>query len=533
MLCGLPKNRIRGRYFLNMTCTGVDMTRSILNYLEESTLNYGSKTACADEHTAFTYEELTDRVKRVASALVEKIEPRTPVPVFMDKSCDALCCFMGAVYAGCFYVMLDQTQPAARISMILETLDAKLIIATEKTAAKVEKLGSSGEVLLVEDLFSHEICQEKIDATREQALDIDPLYAIFTSGSTGVPKGVLVSHRSVIDFIDQFTELFHITDKDVIGNQAPFDFDVSVKDIYSALKTGATLQIIPKKMFSFPTSLLDFLDDRKVTTLTWAVSALCIVTTLNGFEYKVPSAINKVIFSGEVMPIKHLNAWRKQYPDAMFVNVYGPTEITCNCTYYIVDREFSLDEKLPMGRPFPNEKVFLLDDDNKLVTAQDKGKLGEICVSGTALSLGYYNNWEKTNQVFVQNPLNDKYIEMIYRTGDLGTFNDRGEMCFSSRKDFQIKHMGHRIELGEIETAINAVDGVERVCSIYDQDENKIVAFFKGTTDKKMITRELMKKIPKFMIPNVFVQVEEMPLTKNGKIDRKQLMNDYKGGNRE
>lgn len=513
-----------------MTCTGVDMTRSILNYLEESTTKYGSKTACADEHSSYTYDELTDRAKRVASALIEKAQPRNPVPIFMDKGCDALAGFMGAVYAGCFYVMLDQTQPAARLSMILETLDAQLIVVTEKSAAKVEKLGFSGEVLILEELFGHEINQSAIDAVRCQVLDIDPLYSIFTSGSTGVPKGVIVSHRSVIDFIDNFTEIFQITEQDVIGNQAPFDFDVSVKDIYSALKTGATLQIIPKKMFSFPTSLLDFLDDRKITTLTWAVSALCIVTTLNGFEYKVPSAIHKVIFSGEVMPIKHLNAWRKQYPDAMFANVYGPTEITCNCTYYIVDREFSLEEKLPMGQAFPNEKVFLLDDDNKLVTEKDKGKLGEICVSGTALALGYYNNWEKTNQAFVQNPLNNRYIELIYRTGDLGLFNERGEMCFSSRKDFQIKHMGHRIELGEIETVINAVDGIERVCCIYAQDENKIIAFFKGTVEKKLITRELMKKIPKFMIPNVFVQVEQMPLTKNGKIDRAQLMNDYKNG---
>jgi acyl-coenzyme A synthetase/AMP-(fatty) acid ligase len=281
-------------------------------------------------------------------------------------------------------------------------------------------------------------------------------------------------------------------------------------------------------MFSFPMNLLDYLDDRKITTLIWAVSALCIVTTLNGFEYKVPSAINKVIFSGEVMPIKHLNAWRKQYPEAMFVNVYGPTEITCNCTYYIVDRDFGLDETLPMGHAFPNEKVFLLNDEDKLVTKKHVGQLGEICVSGTALSLGYFNNKERTDQAYVQNPLNHKYLELIYRTGDLGLYNERGEMCFASRKDFQIKHMGHRIELGEIETAINAVEGVIRVCCIYDQDENKIIAFFEGTTDKKTITHELNKKLPKFMIPNVFVQVDGMPITKNGKIDRKQLMKDYK-----
>jgi len=504
------------------------MVKNILSYLEESTQKFGTKIACADENSSYTYDELNDKARRVGSALIEKSAPRNPIPIYMDKSCSALAAFMGVAYADCFYVMLDISQPAVRVNMILDTLEAKFIVVSEATVAKVEKLGYKGEVLILEELMNHEIEEGALAKTRKQAIDIDPLYSIFTSGSTGVPKGVIVSHRSVIDFIDHFTEIFNITDKDIIGNQAPFDFDVSVKDIYTTLKMGATIQIIPKKMFSFPINLLDYLEDRKVTTLIWAVSALCIVTTLNGFEYKVPSAINKVIFSGEVMPIKHLNTWRKQYPEAMFANVYGPTEITCNCTYYIVDRDFELDETLPMGQAFPNEKVFLLDDNNTLVTPENIRKLGEICVSGTALSLGYFNNKERTDQAFVQNPLNNKYIELIYRTGDLGMYNEKGEMCFSSRKDFQIKHMGHRIELGEIETAINAVEGILRVCCTYDHEESKIVAFTQGSTDKKVITHELSKKLPKFMVPNVFNQVMSMPITKNGKIDRKKLMEDHK-----
>lgn len=286
------------------------------------------------------------------------------------------------------------------------------------------------------------------------------------------------------------------------------------------------MQIIPKQMFSFPAKLLDYLEERKVTTLIWAVSALCIVTTLNGFEYKRPSYINKVIFSGEVMPIKHLNAWRAQYPDAMFVNVYGPTEITCNCTYYIIDRDYELDETLPMGKAFPNERVFLLDDNDKLIDSSREGVTGEICVSGTAVTLGYFNNREKTNQAFVQNPLNDNFNEIIYRTGDLGYYNKDGQLCFSSRKDFQIKHMGHRIELGEIEMAINAIDNVLRACCIFDKDANKILGFYEGDTDKKTIMHELMQKLPKFMIPSEFIQVT-MPITKNGKIDRKVLMDNY------
>lgn len=506
------------------------MLKNVLDYLDNSVEKYPNKIAVADEHNSFTYSQLKEKAERIGAGLLNVTSPRMAVPVYMDKSCNALAIFMGAVSAGCFYVMLDPSHPVERINMILETLGATFMVVDEKSAKKQAKLGFTGKVLSVEELLEHEVTdkdKKMLLQIRQEALDIDPLYSIFTSGSTGVPKGVVVNHRSVIDFIDCFTDTFGISENDVIGNQAPFDFDVSVKDIYSSLKCGATLQIIPKSMFSFPTRLLDYLDDNKVTTLIWAVSALCIVTTLNGFDYKVPESINKVIFSGEVMPIKHLNKWREIYPDAMFVNVYGPTEITCNCTYYIVDREFELEDVLPMGSAFPNERVFLLDENNNQICADEPKKTGEICVSGTAVTMGYFNNREKTDGAFVQNPLNPYYNEIIYRTGDLGYYNERGEMCFSSRKDFQIKHNGHRIELGEIEMAINSMDGIQRACCIYEQEQNKIYAFYEGNADNKSLTHYLVSKIPKFMIPEVLVNVEAMPLTKNGKIDRKALMEGY------
>ena len=507
------------------------MTKNVLTWLEKSADKYPDKVAVADEKEALSYQTLLMRSKCVGAVLSGITAPRKAVAVYMEKSCKTLAVFMGIVQAGAFYCLLDTKMPVLRTKGILETLEAELLITDADIQAVREKLTYTGQILNVDDLFAHEPTEteyKKLSTIRQEQLDIDPLYAIFTSGSTGVPKGVIVNHRSVIDFIECFTEAFHISDADVIGNQAPFDFDVSVKDIYSTLKCGATMQIIPKQMFSLPAVLLDYLEERACTTLIWAVSALCVVTTLNGFKYKVPSKINKVIFSGEVMPIKHLNAWRLAYPQAMFVNVYGPTEITCNCTYYIVDREFGLAETLPMGRPFPNERVFLLDEEDKLVTADTPNTTGEICVSGTAVALGYFNNREKTDSVFVQNPLNNKYNEIIYRTGDLGYYNQRGEMCFSSRKDFQIKHMGHRIELGEIDMAINAVESVRRACCIFDKDNNKILGFYEGEADKKTITHMLMQVLPKFMIPQEFVQVKAMPITKNGKIDRAALMADYK-----
>lgn len=511
------------------------MTKNVLDYLYTSKEKFPLKTAVADNVSSMTYTELVDNATTIAVALLKYTGARKAVPIYMDKSCVTLAAFMGVVMTGNFYVLLEPAHPAERIHSILDTLQADIIVTNRKNEKKAAKLEFTGNIVYIEDLLEAQVTDEdrkKLSDIKANALDIDPLYAIFTSGSTGVPKGVVVNHRSVIDFIECFTDIFGITDKDVIGNQAPFDFDVSVKDIYSSLKTGATLQLIPKMCFSFPTKLLDFLDDRKVTTIIWAVSALCIVTTLNGFEYKRPSSLNKIMFSGEVMPIKHLNAWRVQYPDAMFVNLYGPTEITCNCTYYIIDREFGLDEKLPMGKPFANERVFLLDDEDKLVDAGRPGELGEICVSGTAVTMGYLRNPEKTAAAFVQNPLNDRYLETIYRTGDLGYYSEDGELFFSSRKDFQIKHMGHRIELGEIETYMNAIEGLLRSCCIFDTDENKILGFFEiegaSELDRKGVTHALKDKVPQWMIPNVLVKVETMPLTKNGKIDRKELMKIYK-----
>ena len=286
------------------------MITSILEYLESSASRYPDKTAFADLDATCTFEELRLRARRVGTALAEHFAPRNPVPVFMEKSVDTIGMFMGAVYAGCFYVLLDTKQPAARISQILDILDSNVIVTSSKYQKDLEKLEFKGTILLTEELEKTPEDCFVLKSIRDQALDTDPLYGIFTSGSTGVPKGVVVGHRSVIDFIDCFTELFHITGEDVMGNQAPWDFDVSVKDIYSGLKTGATVQIIPKQYFSIPKNLLDFLVEREVTTIVWAVSAMCIISTLNGFTYKVPDKIKKVLFSGEVMPIKHLNIWR-------------------------------------------------------------------------------------------------------------------------------------------------------------------------------------------------------------------------------
>ena len=495
---------------------------NVLEYLEHAAKRSPSKTAVQDPDKSCTYAELLQSAQAVGSAVCGLVPPRSPVIVFTEKSVDALTAFMGIVYAGCFYVMVNPEHPASRIAQILSVTDARLVLTDEAHMGKLKESGYTRAVHSIESLLGTPIRPGRLAQIRTGSADTDPLYCNFTSGSTGVPKGVLVSHRSVIDFISYFTELFHITGEDVIGNQAPFDFDVSVKDIYSCFSTGAKLVIIPKKMFSIPMQLLDYLCEHKVTTLIWAVSALCMITTLKGFTYRVPQTVNKVLFSGEAMPVRHLNQWRKYLPDALYVNLYGPTEITCNCTYYVVEREFAKDESLPIGRPFPNERVFLLDETDNLITAPEQ--TGEVCVTGTALALGYYNAPQQTAKAFVQNPLNCTYPETVYRTGDLAYYNTDGDLVFAGRKDFQIKHMGHRIELEEIERSMGSCQGVVRACCVFDAKRNRIVAFYVGETEKDALYAELAAKLPVYMIPSVFHKMESLPVTPNGKLDRKLLL---------
>lgn len=496
--------------------------KNVLEYLEENVNLNPHKLAVIDEKHECTYEELQIRSQQIGTKLAYNIQRGEPVAVLLEKSISALAAFFGVVYAGGFYVSFHTDLPVTRLEQIQNVLKANYIITDIAHLPIAEMLFPQDRIYLIHEFRS--ICVEKelLWKIRRQMIDTDPLYANFTSGSTGIPKGVLISHRSVIDFIEIFATEFRINASDRIANQAPFDFDVSVKDIYTALKVGATLVLIPKTLFSKPKELLDYLCEHEVTTMIWAVSALCLITTFHGLDYRVPETVKRILFSGEVMPIKHLNDWRKHLPNTMFVNLYGPTEITCNCTYHILEKEDSYETGIPIGKAFDNEHVFLLDDENHEVTETDS--VGEICVRGSALALGYYHSKKQTEKAFVENPLQKAYREMIYRTGDLGKYDENGNLFFCGRKDFQIKHMGHRIELEEIERSISAIEGVQRCCCIYDEKKHRIHGFYVGEEEETVLQQQIRMKLPVFMVPNTLMKIEEFPMTKNGKIDRKQLM---------
>lgn len=491
---------------------------NVLEFLEQ--IKDKEHKGVYDEFGFASYLEIQKFSEQIGSSLAQYISINMPVAVYMEKSILALESFFGILYAGGCYSFLNPELPDERLKNIITVLDAKVIVTNEDFYSQALTLFPNFKIFKVEELKRGLCNYDILQFIRSKKIDMDPLYINFTSGSTGVPKGVVVNHHSVLDFITYFTDIFHITDEDVLANQAPLDFDVSVKDIYSALKVGANLVLVPRTYFSNPMKLMDMLVDYKVTTMIWAVSALCLISTFHGLDYKPLDHVNKVLFSGEVMPIKHLKSWMDHLPKATFVNLYGPTEITCNCTYHILDRKREYD-KIPIGNNFPNEDVFLLGNHDEVV--DEPLKVGEICVRSSELALGYFNNWVEINKRFVQNPKQKYYLDLIYRTGDLGYYNEQKELFFSGRKDFQIKYMGHRIELEEIERAIHNVMGIERCCVLFLEEKNRLVAFYVGQINESDVRQNLKERLPIYMLPTKWIVIPKFPLTKNGKIDRKAL----------
>lgn len=499
------------------------MKKSIVDYLENNRKKYGDKIIFSERDKGISYNDFVIESKSIATSILDLNLYNKPIIIFIDKTINALVSMFGVTYSANFYTVIDVNMPKNRIDNIIKTLNPSLIITDEKNNDKLNELGYDIKTLVFEECLKNKINYDKIIEAQERLIDINPMYVLFTSGSTGVPKGSVISYKSVISYCKWFTETFKINSRTVFGSQTPFYFSMSVSDVFSTVMMGASLDIIPKSYFSFPLNLIKYMDEKKINTIYWVPSALSIVANLKTFDVIKPKYLKKVLFAGEVMPMKPLNIWRKALPKLMYANLYGPTELTDICTYYIVDRDFEDNETLPIGKPCNNCEAIIIDENNKEVPY---GKEGELCIKGSIISLGYYNNKEKTDSTFVQNPLNNSFNELIYRTGDIVKYNDAGELIYLSRKDFQIKHMGYRIELGEIETNINAMDGITLCACIYADDN--IVLYYEGKATIENIVKFSNEKLVNYMRPNKIIKLSKMPYNANGKIDRVKLKEMYK-----
>lgn len=502
------------------------MQQSVYNWLVDTAEKFPDKTAIHDAGGSYTFSQLQAYSATLGQAVSTKLDGqiRRPVVVYMENSKEAVASFMSVVYSGNFYVPIDKKMPLSRVRNIFDTLEPELILCRDEDSERLQDEFADIGVLTVDQYFCASSAVQNDDhaALYKALTNEDLLYVLFTSGSTGNPKGVAIPHKGVINYIDWVTDCFSITEMDNIGNQAPFYFDNSVLDIYSMLKTGATLHITPHILFSQPVPLLEYIKENEISTIFWVPSALVLVSRLRALRnVDVSGTLKKILFAGEVMPAKQLNFWRKYIPDAVYANLYGPTEITVDCTFYIIDREFADDESIPIGKPIPNADVIVLDENNGIVV--DPETAGELCVKGIGLAAGYYNNPDKTKEVFIQNPANRAYPERIYRTGDLVKYNEKGELVYVTRKDFQIKHMGHRIELGEIETAVSSFKEISMSCCLYDEKKSKIVLFLEAEVEKNEIIQRLRDSLPDYMLPGKVVYLEKLPLNANGKIDRVKL----------
>ena len=501
---------------------------SAVGLLDRAAMKFGDRVAFYDGTNEISFCTLRRKAQTLATALMSKVStgPALPIMVYLPKSVNSIVSFMGSMYANSPYVPMDYNVPLARFSATADNLVPTAIITDEAGKEKLTQSGITTPIFVLEDLLTGTPDDALTDKVICSATDLDSAYIMYTSGSTGTPKGVTISHRAVLDYTKWLVDTFDITEDSILGMQSAFHFDNSVFDMFLALYTGCKTVIIPEALFMYPEKLFDFLEEEKISVIFWVPTVMISVANSGVLALKKLSQLKLILFAGEVMPIKQLNEWIMAYPDAKFVNMYGPTESTDIVLYYVVDREFEAGQTLPIGIPCANMKALILNEKNELCS---QGETGELCIGGSGISTGYWNAPEITKKAFIQNPLNNKYHDRLYRTGDLVYEAEDGNIMFIGRADSQIKLRGNRIELGDIEVAAAAMDNIKNCCAMFSHDTEEIYLFLQ--TDAEIVARkfnmELKKQLPAYMIPQKIVSMPEFPHTPSGKIDRQLLKKTY------
>lgn len=503
------------------------MNIHLLDTFEKTVSKRASKIAVVHNTQSITFDELQKKSVCLGSHIVELTKGcvNTPVAVFLPKEIQTVVADIGIMYSSNPFMNLDVKTPKERIVNILNLIRPAAII----TSSKFDKFFDGIELpkILIDqlDFNSLPISVSELNQRKSQLIDTDPFCLINTSGSTGTPKGVVLNHRSFFDFMTVSREKFGFVGSEILGSLSPVVFDIFDFELCMLMIFGSQIVLLDAMLAAFPARLLESLAANHVSFIFWVPSIMVNIANMQLLDKIALPDLKLVWFAGEVFPTKQFLVWYDKLPQTKFANLYGPIEITLDCTYYEVKERPVGSEALPIGIPYRNTDVMILNDNDEKCGVDEEG---ELCVRGTSLAMGYYNNPEKTAAAFVQNPLNKSYPELIYRTGDMAYVRKDGNIIFKGRKDSLIKHMGYRIELGEIEHVVeNDLKLVKYCCAVYHYEKKEIVLFYENDAEiaDKDFRKEISKVFPSYMIPSVYIKMDELPRNTNGKIDRLLLKN--------
>jgi amino acid adenylation domain-containing protein len=506
--------------------------------LTKSAKAYPHKPAVWARGRSITYRELDERSNQLAQLLRQRgLEKGDRVGLFFPKSVESIVSMLGVLKAGGVYVPLDPQAPPDRIGYIIANCGIQILITTAERLAVLapetvsaleccilaEGEGNGGDLIAWSQLAEYPASH----APQVTLVETDLAYILYTSGSTGHPKGVMLTHRNALTFVEWCAQEFHVCSEDHLSNHAPLHFDLSVFDIYNALEAGATVYLITEELALFPASLANFIETQALTIWYSVPSALMLLLLYGGVTAEKLKSLRVILFAGEVFPIKYLRRLAEVSTTSDLYNLYGPTE-TNVCTYYKVERErLAGFSTLPIGIACANTECFSVTPDGQLAKP---GEAGELYVRGPSVTNGYWADPEKTNRMVVPNDFQKNGDEKMYRTGDIVTVGDDGNYYFQGRRDSQIKSRGYRIELGEIESALLSHPNVREAAVLAIPDEligNRIravvVPYVPGTLAILELQQYCASRIPKYMIPEIIDLCGELPKTSTGKIDRVKL----------
>ena len=499
------------------------MLNNFIEYFEKTVDQYPLKKAIVEKNKSINFKNLRKKSLILAS-YIQKFtteERSTLVAVYLENSIELIISNIATTYSGNFFVNLDPTNPAKKNFIILKKLNPKIILIDKKNFSRIDsKIKDKFKFLVYENIMKNNLLINNIEFNYKSRIDTDPYCIINTSGSTGTPKGVVLNHKNFFDFMDWTKHEFNYGKKTIIGSLSPSVFDIFNFEIYMMAFNSFTIAIVPKYYVAFPYEILRFLKDKKVNFIFWVPTIMVNIANLKLLDQINMKNLKNIWCAGEIFPTRQFNYWKNKLPKTNFVNLYGPIEITLDCTFFKIKDKININNRMPIGYSCKNTDILLLNKNNKICSISEEG---EICVRGSSIAMGYYNDPENTKKKFIQNPLNKNYPEIIYRTGDFAYKNDKGEIMFVGRKDNQIKHFGYRIELSEIEHTVSKfIKKVSNNCVEYNYFKKEIVMFYESDSiiQDSIFFDKLKKYLPKYMIPIKYLFEKKIKMNVNGKIDR-------------